>query len=36
MAYAAVCQEIHGPDFPWDTEPIIDVAAYEAGHGKEI
>jgi hypothetical protein len=35
MAYAAVCQEIHGPDFAWDTEPIDGVAAYKAGHCKK-
>lgn len=35
MAYAAVCDEMHGPDFEWDKEPIDGVAAYKAGHGKK-
>jgi uncharacterized protein YlxW (UPF0749 family) len=32
---SAVCQEIHGPDFAWDTKPIDGVPAYKAGHGKK-
>lgn len=35
MAYAAICEEIHGPDFEWEKEPIDGVAAYKAGHGKK-
>ena len=35
MRYSEVCEEMYGPDFEWEQQPINGVAAYKAGHGKK-